>query len=265
MPNAGVYWVGDSLFVLVKWFAGQRGMEYYARHQTRQGWFERPNQKKLADEMEFVFAGSSDRWSQEYTGTERRKGFGHALVHRARWCWPEEYGGKNELARFDREDFKPLAELLAPRFATPSPISPFDRYKAQEKVLLFQSIETTGVYVRQHHRNLNEVYVGQSGQVDERKHSGKGTFLVRVWPTTCAASAKVLERTLQDALVGSGRVQHRQGRDYFILYPQFDGLEVLDGLMAQPGFRMMSHTTLGFPTRPTSPTSVRTPAKRRGA
>lgn len=232
--NAGIDWVRDTEPAAWKLTVGLDAIRWAKTHDdSLRGYFTDANMRRLRENIGDRFEGSETRWSAAYVGVDRDKGFGHALVHRARHCLPKELGGTfNEIERFKDPALAPFYELVSSRFEDGSSIDIFDLWQAQERVVLLQSTKLPGVYIKASPLDPSMVDVGFSGDIakNNKGDSPRGMFTVKAYFTTSREAAKGLETDIHSSMEATGLRTYRRG-DLFRFRPDVDAVELVESLL----------------------------------
>lgn len=156
--------------------------------------------------------------------SDHKNEIGSTLTHRAAFCLPVDKGGKNELARFMRDDWREVRALLDAGKTLRSE----ELYEVHERKLASELIGLPGVYVNIDPEMPNRVYVGKAKDLSKRPiHTDAPMFMVGAFTTYGEGGAKTLEKLLHDHFKKESAFKRQKTRGLYILEREEHGVEVV--------------------------------------
>jgi len=242
MPHAGLNWTRDTIGGHAKILLGIRAIETPGKSTTgiyshQQDWY-----NMVCDIMPFF-----PDWLKQGTTKHKIKP-AEVVARRAYECRPRERGGKNELARFLQPDWKQSYDFIQNLYTHQRTIKLDDLCDVMASRFRIQFAGQPGVYILQHIKTPQQVYLGKGEDLAIRPFDHTGGFLRIAFGFPCAsnANAVIFEDLLHNLLQGLGDqiVEYRPGtRGAYWFQRDVDGaLQVM--LLAEKYCRQLFHQTV---------------------
>lgn len=202
--RAGIDWLKPE-WLPVKMEVGRAAKEHIKKFGDQYGWFNKPVKGSLADRVRDKF-----RYAEKmFTEYSTHKGdFAQALADRGRYCFPPEFGGKDELKPLMQEQFQATIDLVVKQ----KTIYIDDVWGAQERMLRAEVKGLPGVYILACLEKGERGYVGVG---DEARavlgHLDTPYRFVRFLATETWGEARRLEKIIHHNLANMTGVSKPKG------------------------------------------------------
>ena len=193
--TGGISFARDPIWIPVKLFVGDEANAYVKQHGHKKKWLGDANYRSLAHLATDKFPYLEKEFEKH--STHVKKSLGYTLAHRARFCWPPEWGGKNELVPLLKDQFKSTITLVR----GPSVVHLDDIWSAQEEQLYMKVENLFGVYIQEDLEVPERGYIGGFNNLRALNgHKNSPYRFIRFLATLTKSEAVNLEGALHAAI-----------------------------------------------------------------